>query len=151
VLLNPTPIPDTTYVDTDSLAVLGCYQVSAIDAYGQEGSLSAEVCASDPAPTSIGDLAGAVGGVPLRIHPNPLQGSAEIVFRLPRPQSVSLVVYSVAGRRVVTLVEDVLPAGTQRVRWSPGTASGRFVAAGTYFLVLRTSKGVETRKVTVVR
>ena len=55
------------------------------------------------------------------------------------------------GRVVRTLHSGMLAPGEHVRVWDGGTADGRQVAAGMYFLSLRTSTGVHTQRVAVVR
>ena len=64
--------------------------------------------------------------------PNPSRGgAANLVFSLPAASKVSLALYSVAGRQVASLVDDVRDAGSHTV-----SLARRELAAGTYFAVL---------------
>lgn len=64
--------------------------------------------------------------------PNPFNPMTAIAFDLPSPQPVRLVVYSLAGRRVATLVSADLAAGQHQATWRGQDDAGRTVAAGTY-------------------
>ena len=83
--------------------------------------------------------------------PNPFAHSTTIRFDAERPMRVGLAVFDVAGRRVATLREGVVPAGGHLVAWDGRDAAGRAVAGGVYFLRLD-GDGVErTGKVTILR
>ena len=56
-------------------------------------------------------------------------------------------VYSVAGRRVATLLDADLPAGWHPVTWNGRDGSGRPVAAGVYPLRLTAAGERVTRKI----
>jgi hypothetical protein len=59
-------------------------------------------------------------------RPNPARRTASIAFDLPEETYVSLVVYDLSGRKVVTLVDESLPAGTYE-RSLSGLAPGVYV------------------------
>lgn len=60
-------------------------------------------------------------------YPNPFRSGTTLRFDLPEPTPVSLVVYDVLGRKVITLVSKTMPAGQHRVQWRPeGTPSGLY-------------------------
>ncbi len=63
--------------------------------------------------------------------PNPSAGAAELAFSLPRTSRVSLALYSVAGRKVASLLDETREAGAHSV-----ALSRQGLAAGTYFAVL---------------
>ncbi len=85
------------------------------------------------------------------ISPNPVTGATRIAFDLPAPDRISLDVYDVAGRRVRTLLDGALDAGTHEVKWFGRDRAGRRVAAGVYFVRLSVRNRVLTRKVVVVK
>ena len=61
-------------------------------------------------------------------YPNPFNSVATISFRLAEPQLVELKIYDILGREVVTLVHEVLPAGTYSRRWiATGNATGLYL------------------------
>jgi hypothetical protein len=68
--------------------------------------------------------------------PNPTSGVARLDFAVPRASRVSLCLYDMQGRRVATLAEGSFPAGRHQAVWG-GTAGGRPVPAGVYFVRLR--------------
>jgi len=47
------------------------------------------------------------------------QGVAQVEYTLPTEARMTLSVYTVAGRRIATIVEGVQPAGTRSARWVP--------------------------------
>lgn len=65
--------------------------------------------------------------------PNPFSREATLRYSLPSHQRVSLSVYNVAGQRVASLVDGDEDAGEHFVNFAP-----RGIAAGMYFVVLRT-------------
>ncbi len=74
--------------------------------------------------------------------PNPFGERTGISYALPVETSVRLDVYSVSGRRVCTLVDEVMPAGRWVVEWNGIDSSGNSVAKGVYFY--RLSAGGKT-------
>ncbi|MGH2569849.1 MAG: carboxypeptidase regulatory-like domain-containing protein, partial [bacterium] len=83
--------------------------------------------------------------------PNPLPGGRVGTIRLVLPRSgpVTAGVYDVAGRRVASLVDAVLPAGAHAIRWDG--ASRKCAPAGVYFVRLETPEGSRSSKVLVLR
>ena len=73
--------------------------------------------------------------------PNPFRSSTRIAFDLEVPMTVRLSVYDVAGRRVATLSEGILPEGPHAVAWDGRSDRGSRVAAGSYWYVLETDTG----------
>jgi hypothetical protein len=82
--------------------------------------------------------------------PNPTPTGTTMSFRLPRPEFVRLDIVDASGRRVRSLQEGMLAAGEHQSWWD-GTAGGRRVPPGLYFATLRTSKGLLTQRIAVIR
>jgi hypothetical protein len=62
--------------------------------------------------------------------PNPFNPSTTITYQLPTDSRVTLKVYDVLGREVVTLVNEGRPAGYHDVRWDVPQSG---IASGVYF------------------
>ena len=65
-------------------------------------------------------------------YPNPFNPKTEIRYDLPVGGRASLEVFDIRGRKVKTLVEAQLPAGSQKAVWDGRDADGGEVAAGVY-------------------
>lgn len=138
------------YAAEDSSGVLQ-YSASLYDALtnllvdsltsGSTNSVSFSV-----AVTGIGEAANAVPhGYSLdQNFPNPFNPSTVIRFSLARTDNVLLSVYDILGRKVVTLVEQVLSGGTYEVSWSP------IIASGIYFYRLNSGNFSATKKMIVL-
>jgi hypothetical protein len=83
--------------------------------------------------------------------PNPFNPSTRIGFVLDRPDDVDITVYDVAGRRVVTLLHARVAAGSHAVRWDGATESGEPASSGVYRAVLRTTAGLTSRNMTLMK
>ncbi len=67
------------------------------------------------------------------------------------PPQVTLKVYSVAGHEVATLHSGPRAAGLYEAAWNGSDATGRPVAAGTYFCKLQIENWSVTKRVTLLR
>jgi flagellar hook assembly protein FlgD len=74
-----------------------------------------------------------------------------ISLSLSQEEWVTLLVYDVTGRRVVTLADGRLPAGSHQVVWDGRGSEGRPVSAGVYLYRLEAGSYAETRRMAVVR
>ena len=84
--------------------------------------------------------------------PNPFNPSTTIYFQVPESGEVSLVIYSLAGQVVKTLIRGrTLKAGIYDVYWAGRDEQGRPVAAGVYFYRLRAGDQALVRKMTLLR
>ena len=102
-------------------------------------------------PTDVGDipLPRTVSLSPAK--PNPANPSTVIQFALPDAGPTQLVVYSLNGQRVRTLVDDMRPAGYHQVRWNGVDSRGRSVASGVYVYRLITPTATRTQRLVFLR
>lgn len=84
-------------------------------------------------------------------YPNPFNPATEFSFALPEPQRVELAVFNVAGRRVATLKNELLPAGRHQVIWNGRDDAGQRLASGVYFYRLRAGGFSKTLKMTLIK
>jgi len=85
-------------------------------------------------------------------RPNPARGAVEIRFSLPRPGTVKLSVYDVAGRLVRTFGRQWLGIGRHVTRWDCADQAGRKVPSGVYFYRLGAESGeILKGRMTVIR
>jgi hypothetical protein len=71
------------------------------------------------------------------VYPNPFNPTTTISFSLAQPGQVQLMVYSIRGERVTTLINSQLDAGLHSVVWNGTDANGNPVASGVYFYCLQ--------------
>lgn len=79
-------------------------------------------------------------------YPNPFNPTTQIRFTLPEQSQVSLVAYDMLGREVARLIDDLLPAGEQTVRFD---ASG--LANGVYLYRLQANQQEQVRMMTLIK
>ncbi|MFH0765698.1 MAG: T9SS type A sorting domain-containing protein [Calditrichota bacterium] len=81
------------------------------------------------------------------VYPNPFNSANRIRFSLPEACRVSISVFDLAGRQVVTLVNKDFNAGRQAVIWN-----AEDITAGVYLVSLETSTGQRfTQKVILLK
>lgn len=83
--------------------------------------------------------------------PNPRRSNTAILLSLEEAQPLHLSVFDVRGGIVATLAEGIFPAGARSIHWNGRDRAGRDVPGGIYFFHLRTSSGILTRRVMLVR
>jgi hypothetical protein len=100
----------------------------------------------------------AVAGDPtgrLRLHPNlpnPFASSTTIHFEMPPAGGrAKLEVFDTSGRRIATLVDGVLGAGSQVARWTGTDEAGRAVKTGIYLCRLEAGGFLATCKMMLLR
>lgn len=119
--------------------------------YGLVNAASA-VAYGSPPPTGAPEPGSAVAGVELRIAgPNPFRERTRFDWSVPRAGAASVTVYDAAGRRVRGLVDGAVAAGAHAATWDGRNGAGRMVSDGVYFVTLRASGTVVSRRVLVLR
>ena len=84
-------------------------------------------------------------------YPNPFNPSTKITYSLNKADDVNLVIYNMLGQVVRTLVNERITAGVKTVEWDGLNDAGISVPTGTYFAKLKTSAGVDTKKMMLVK
>lgn len=84
-------------------------------------------------------------------YPNPFNPQTRIRFEVPRASQVTLAVYDVLGRRIKTLVEGHLEAGSHEAIWDGTNATGSRMSSGTYFYRLEAGNHVEVRQMLLMK
>jgi hypothetical protein len=121
---------DSNWYDPSNFGLL---ELSAI----QIGLPTSVAVKSDPRPSTF-DLA--------QNYPNPFNPSTTIDFNLPTNDHVDLAIYDLLGRKVATLINDRLNAGTHSIIFN-----GSNLSSGVYFYRLKSSDQILTRKLTLVK
>ena len=84
--------------------------------------------------------------------PNPFNPSTTIRYGLPKEAKVTVTVYNLLGKTVVTLVDDeTKKAGSHIVTWNGSNASGRQVASGVFVYQLRSGNLRMTKKLILMK
>jgi hypothetical protein len=91
------------------------------------------------------------GPLSFALAPNPVSDGGTLSFALPAAGHVDLAIYDVAGRRIASLANGDLPAGTHAVAWARHDDAGRRVGPGIYLARLRTASGERTLSVVLVQ
>ena len=78
--------------------------------------------------------------------PNPFNPSTVISYQLPISGKVSIKVYDILGREIVTLINEEKPAGNYKVEFD-GTA----LPSGIYFYRLQAGEFVEAKKMILLK
>jgi hypothetical protein len=84
-------------------------------------------------------------------YPNPFNPETSIPFTLAREARVSLTIYNVSGRLIVTLVDEHRRAGSHVARWDGRDASGNVAPTGVYFVRLQANGIMATSKLALMK
>lgn len=123
------------------------YGVVATDNISSHGHVTISEAVSTYTPTASVHPGDTSSGIELAPSvPNPAHGPTLVSFTLPAASHVTLSVYSVAGRRMMTLVDSVRAAGVNRVSFD-----GSKLEPGVYYLQLRAGSRLASRSMLVLR
>ena len=84
-------------------------------------------------------------------YPNPFNPVTTISFDLPEASQVSLEVFDMMGRRIATLINGTLGAGTHAANWDASTTTGASVASGMYLYRIKAGSFVATRRMILMK
>jgi hypothetical protein len=79
-------------------------------------------------------------------YPNPFNPSTQFEFSIPAQEHVEISLYNTLGQQVMTLVDEVVPAGSYRVQLEASRLS-----SGVYFCNMKTPNFKQVRKMMLVR
>ncbi len=83
-------------------------------------------------------------------YPNPFNPSTSIQYAISSRQFVTLKVYDILGKEVITLVNEEKAAGQYEVEFNP-ESSIKNPASGIYYYQLRAGNYVETKKMILMK
>lgn len=83
--------------------------------------------------------------------PSPMRTRSTISFAVPTDGPVEVAIHGVDGRRVRTLLDGAISAGTHHVTWDGMNERGAPAGCGVYFARLVTVQGTRVRRLIVVR
>jgi hypothetical protein len=84
-------------------------------------------------------------------RPNPFNPRTTIPIELASTQRLRILIYSLNGRRVRTLVDAIRPRGSSHVVWDGTDDRGRAVASGLYVLRMEAGGATMNRKLVLLR
>jgi flagellar hook assembly protein FlgD len=84
-------------------------------------------------------------------YPNPFNPSTTIEYSLAQEDNVSLEVFNILGQHIVTLVDDILPAGEYQAIWNGVDKNGIPVSSGIYLYRIRAGMYIENKKMILMK
>jgi glycosidase len=98
-------------------------------------------------PTSIQNKPGVVYSFKLnQNYPNPFNPSTIIRYSVPEKSKVTLKIYDILGRELITLLNEEINAGEHEVNFN---ASG--LSSGVYFYTLKSNNNISTKKMLLLK
>jgi hypothetical protein len=84
-------------------------------------------------------------------YPNPFNPQTLISFDMPATGNVRLEIYSLAGKRIATLVDGEVGAGRHQEIWYGRDDTGRTVPSGVYFYRLQTKEFSDSKRMVLLK
>jgi len=84
-------------------------------------------------------------------YPNPFNPTTFIRYEIPKTERVTLEIYDVLGRKVTTLVDEILQPGQYTAVWNGDNNAGVHVATGVYFCRLRAGSFTSVKKLVFLK
>jgi len=84
-------------------------------------------------------------------YPNPFNPSTKINFSLPKAEQVTLKIYDITGKEIVTLVNQKYTAGKYTTDWMGTDANGKAVSSGVYFYKIVAGNYIETKRMVFLK
>ena len=84
-------------------------------------------------------------------YPNPFNPATRISYSLAQAGHVKLMIYDILGRKVRTIQNQFMTAGSHQIIWNGDTSSGDPVASGIYFYKLEANNHSEIRKMVLLK
>jgi hypothetical protein len=136
--------------------LLSCFGQPIVGVTGTGEYYAASGFVSDSAPVPVKVVEVETATLPNRYdlaqnYPNPFNPTTVIQFSLPRSGLVTLEIFDITGRKVITLVGEELEAGVKRVTWDGCDRRGVEVASGVYLYRLRVNDFSDTRKMLLLK
>ena len=84
-------------------------------------------------------------------YPNPFNSTTQIKYRIDRPGTVKLTIFSLSGKAIYKSMRYHQKAGIFQVRWNGKLQNGRDAASGLYFYKLEFKGASQIRKLFLVK
>ena len=84
-------------------------------------------------------------------YPNPFNPSTVISFSLDKEEFVSIDIYNMTGKHIISLMNGKKKVGTHNINWNGRDKNDALIASGQYFYQLRTSSSSTFMKMLFIR
>lgn len=84
-------------------------------------------------------------------YPNPFNPETVLRYDLPQREVVVLEIYDISGRKIRTLVNKSMEAGSHQVVWNSSDEFGNQVSTGMYFYRIKAGSFQDIKKMVLLR
>jgi hypothetical protein len=129
----------------------GRYGFSAVDNAGNYYNLGRGYNFTLSYKMIVTEVESEIGNVPgiytlSQNYPNPFNPNTTIRYQIPVRNLVTLKLYDILGREIITLVNEEKAAGSYEINWNASTLS-----SGVYFYQLKAGEFVSTKKMILIK
>ncbi|MCK5145501.1 C10 family peptidase [bacterium] len=87
----------------------------------------------------------------LQNYPNPFNPTTSIRYHIPFKSPVRIIIYSILGKKVKTLTQEVHEPGIYNVEWNGRDSSGHIVSSGIYLYTINSDSYSAAKKMLLLR
>ncbi|MCH7947912.1 MAG: T9SS type A sorting domain-containing protein [candidate division Zixibacteria bacterium] len=84
-------------------------------------------------------------------YPNPFNPTTTIEFSLPKKSHTLLEIFNIEGKKVQTLVDQVLSAGPHKFEWNASFSDNTKAPTGIYFYRLKSGEYEKSNKMILIK
>jgi len=84
-------------------------------------------------------------------YPNPFNSGTQIDFNLDKADHISLIIYDIKGREVISLVNEKRNPGHHSIVWDGMDAEGMIVTTGVYVCKLQVKNQIQSKKIVLIK
>ncbi|MBT5956606.1 MAG: T9SS type A sorting domain-containing protein, partial [Candidatus Marinimicrobia bacterium] len=84
-------------------------------------------------------------------YPNPFNPTTQIKYDLPEDAMVSITIYDIMGRSIMSLVNSHQSAGYRSIQWNATNNLGEPVSAGMYIYMIQAGEFRQTKKMVLLK
>ena len=84
-------------------------------------------------------------------YPNPFNPYTKIDYELPKEEQVSLKIFDIKGREVISLVDEVKKPGLKYAFWDATNKLGHPVSAGMYIYTIQVGNFRQSKKMVLLK
>ena len=84
-------------------------------------------------------------------YPNPFNPSTTLSYDVPQTSHVTINIYNLLGKKIVTLLDEEVQAGTYQLIWETKNIMGQELSSGVYICRMQSNDFIKSRKMMLIR
>jgi len=127
------------------------YALDTLEVSSTAGTVRVIIAVNDSLLTGDKELLAGLSGRLGQNYPNPVLKSTIIPFTINQPEHVTIDVFDIRGKRVMSLVDAFMLAGHHTTKWDGVDQSGRKVPGGIYIYTMKTTNKVQSKRMVFIQ